>query len=145
MTTPARLQLTIYQGATFREALERLTVPYPVRWDCGQLVGACSGARVPDADITREDYTGCMARVQLRRDIDDTQVLIELTTENGGIELDGAWLRLVMTAAQTAALEFGDAPPAWTSCIGQVEVVRPSGDVERQYELGFELRQEATR
>ncbi|SOE37545.1 hypothetical protein [Delftia acidovorans] len=145
MTTPARLQLTIYQGATFREALERLTVPYPVRWDCGQLVDACSGARVPDADITLEDYTGCTARVQLRRDIDDTQVLLELTTENGGIELDGAWLRLVMTAAQTAALEFGDAPPAWTSCIGQVEVVRPSGDVERQYELAFELRQEATR
>ena len=145
MTTPACLSFSIYQGATFREELERVTVPYVVREECGRLMDACTGAAVPDADITREDYTGCMARVQLRRDIDDTQVLIELTTENGGIELDGAWLRLVMTAAQTAALEFGDAPPAWTSCIGQVEVVRPSGDVERQYELAFELRQEATR
>ena len=97
MTTPACLNYPIYQGATFREELERVTVPYSVRQECGgRLVDACTGASVPDADITREDYTGCTARMQLRRDIDDPEVLLELSTANGGIELDGAWLRLLM-------------------------------------------------
>ena len=145
MTTPASLTLTIYQGATFREELERLTVPYEVREDCGRLVSACSGASVPDADKTPEDYTGCTARVQLRRKVDDPEVLAELTTENGGIELDGAWLRLLMTPQQTAALVYGRTLPGWTSCIGQVEVTRPGGEVERQYELSFVLMPEGTR
>ena len=145
MTKPARLTLNIYQGATFREELERLTVPYEVREGCGRLVNVCSGMPVPDSDITPEDYTGCTARVQLRRELDDAEVLIELSTENGGIELDGAWLRLLMTPSQTAAFVYGDMSPGWTSCVGQVEVTRPSGEVERQYELSFVLMPESTR
>lgn len=145
MTTPACLSFPIYQGATFREELERVTVPYAVRQECGRLVDACTGAAVPDADITREDYTGCTARVQLRREIDDPEILLELSTASGGIELDGAWLRLLMTAEQTAAFVYGDMPPGWTSCVGQVEVTRPNGDVERQYELRFGLHPEGTR
>ena len=146
MTKPAKLNFTIYQGATFREELERVTVPYSVRQECGgRLVDACTGASVPDADITREDYTGCTARMQLRRDIDDPEVLLELSTANGGIELNGAWLRLLMTAEQTGAFAYGDMAPGWSSCIGQIEVTRPSGDVERQYELRFALYPEGTR
>lgn len=75
MTTPACLDYTIYQGATFRAPLERVTVPYPVREECGQLVKACSGEPVPDTDKVPEDYTGCTARMQLRREIDDPEVL----------------------------------------------------------------------
>ena len=145
MTTPACLDYPIYQGATFREPLKRVTVPYPVREECGQLVKACSGEPVPDAAKVPEDYTGCMARMQLRREIDDPEVLLELSTANGGIELDGAWLRLLMTAEQTAAFVYGPVAPGWTSCIGQIEVTRPSGDVERQYELRFALYPESTR
>lgn len=145
MTTPARLTFTIYQGATFNEALERVTYPYPVRWDCGRLVKECSGATAPDADKTPEDYTGCTARAQLRSCIDSAVVIAELTTENDGIELEDAWLRLKMTAAQTAAFEYGDTAPAWTSCIAQVEVIRPGGEVERQYEITFNLSPEGTR
>lgn len=77
MTKPANLELQIYQGATFRAPLERVTVPYPVREECGELVKACSGEPVPDADKTSEDYTGCTARMQLRREIDDPEVLQE--------------------------------------------------------------------
>lgn len=145
MTTPACLDFTIYQGATFRAPLERVTVPYPVREECGQLVKACSGDPVPDADKVPEDYTGCTARMQLRREIDDPEVLLELSTANGGIELDGAWLRLLMTAEQTAAFVYGPIAPGWTSCIGQIEITRPNGDVERQYELRFALYPESTR
>ena len=145
MTTPACLDFTIYQGATFRAPLERVTVPYPVREECGQLVKACSGEPVPDSDKVPEDYTGCTARMQLRREIDDPEVLLELSTATGGIELDGAWLRLLMTAEQTAAFVYGPIAPGWTSCIGQIEVTRPSGDVERQYELRFALYPESTR
>ncbi len=145
MTTPACLDYPIYQGATFREPLKRVTVPYPVREECGQLVKACSGEPVPDADKVPEDYTGCTARMQLRREIDDPEVLLELSTTNGGIELDGAWLRLLMTADQTAAFVYGYPPTGWTSCIGQIEITRPSGDVERQYELRFDLYPEGTR
>lgn len=145
MTTPACIELTIYQGATFREAFHRFSVAYPVREACGTVVKTCSGEPVPDADKVPEDYTGCTARVQLRRKVDDPEVLAELTTENGGIELDGAWLRLLMTAEQTAALVYGRTLPGWVSCIGQVEVTRPGGEVERQYELGFVLMPEGTR
>ena len=145
MTTPASLDYPIYQGATFREPLKRVTVPYPVREECGQLVKACSGEPVPDTDKVPEDYTGCTARMQLRREIDDPEVLLELSTANGGVELDGAWLRLLMTAEQTAAFVYGPIAPGWTSCIGQIEITRPNGDVERQYELRFALYPESTR
>lgn len=145
MTTPACLDFTIYQGATFRTALERYSVAYPVREECDGVVKACSGEPVPDADKVPEDYTGCTARMQLRREIDDPEVLLELSTANGGIELDGAWLRLLMTAEQTAAFVYGPIAPSWNSCIGQIEITRPSGDVERQYELRFALYPESTR
>lgn len=144
MTTPARLTFDIYQGATFSESLERVTYPYPVRWECGRLVKDC-GTPAPLADATAEDYTGCTARMQLRRDIDAPAVIAELTTENDGIALDGARLRLNLSAAQTAAFAYGHTPPGWETCIGHVEVVRSGGEVERQYELTFVLHPEGTR
>lgn len=144
MTTPARLSFDIYQGATFSEVLERVTYPYPVRWECGRLVKDC-GSPAPPEDATPEDYTGCKARMQLRREIGSSDVIAELTTENGGIELNGKALRLRVDAAQTAAFEYGCVPPAWDTCIGQVEVERSGGEVERQYELTFALHPEGTR
>lgn len=109
------------------------------------MVRSCNGAPAPDADRTPEDYTGCVARMQLRRDIDSEAVILELTTENSGIVLDGAWLRLKLTPEQTSAFVFGDIEPAWRNAVGHVEVVRPTGEVERQYELTFDLSQESTR
>lgn len=144
MSIPARLTFHILQGATFAEALERVTYPYPVRLECGRLVKD-DGSAAPATDATPEDYTGCTARVQLRRDIDSQDVIAELTTENGGIVLDGAWLRLNLTAIQTATFAYGSSAPAWEACIGHVEVTRLSGEVERQYELTFVLHPEGTR
>ena len=144
MSIPARLTFHILQGATFAEALERVTYPYPVRLECGRLVKE-DGSAAPAADAVPENYTGCTARVQLRRDIDSQDVIAELTTENDGIVLDGAWLRLNLSAIQTAAFAYGGVAPAWETCIGQVEVTRPGGEVERQYELTFVLHPEGTR
>lgn len=139
MTAPVKLKQPLYQGATLRVPLVRQFVPYEIRGDaCSGFVNACTGAPVPLADFHDEDYTGCTARMQLRPEVASSAVLLECTTENGRIELAGNTLTLVLSAADTAALKFDEA-------IGHVEVVRPSGDVERQYEITFTLSLEGTR
>lgn len=142
--TPAQITLPIIQGATFREPLTRAVFPYLVREECGRLVKADSGMPAPDSDRVPEDYTGCKARVQMRRDI-NSPVIHELTTENDGILLSGDTLTLALTPVQTSAFVYGSTPPAWKSCMGHVEVERPNGDVERQYEITFPLSPEGTR
>lgn len=136
MTTPAQLTLPpIYIGVTYSAPLERATVPYAVREECGRLVKACSGEPVPDSDITDEDYTGCSAMAEFLRDGDPEAVLLLLSSAAGGIELDGKTLRLKMTADETGALPYGDTPPAWNQCLVRITVTRPSGEKEPQYEL----------
>ena len=139
MTTPAKLKFTIYQGATFREYVDRQTIPYEVVADgCGKLTNACTGAPVPPTDITDEDYTGCHARMQLREDIDSPVVLLECTDLNGRLILSGKRLTFFISDTDASALTVD-------SCIGHVEVIRPSGDVERQYEATFTVSKEGTR
>jgi len=141
MSTPASLSLPpIYQGTTWNAELERATVPYKVREECGQLVNACSGAPVPDSDITYEDYTGCTAVAEFLRDCGSGDVVLVMTTDDGQIELDGAWMRFKLTDEETAELSYGDQPPAWTQCMVRVTVTRPNGEKEPQYELPVELR-----
>lgn len=70
--------------------------------------------KYPDpADPTGETYVawdlaGYTSRMQIRRLITDTNFMIELTTENNGVELETGEtgeIRLIMTPTQTAALE----------------------------------------
>lgn len=139
MTTPAKLKLTLYQGATLRVPLVRQTVPYEIKGDaCSGFVNACTGEPVPPTDFHDEDYAGCTARMQLRPEVGSRTVLLECTTENGRIELAGNTLTLLLSAADTEALHFEEA-------VGHVEVVRPNGDVERQYEITFTMSPEGTR
>ncbi|MBO9679574.1 MAG: hypothetical protein J7556_15130 [Acidovorax sp.] len=145
MTKPVSLCLPIYQGATFDEQLERTTYPYAVREEFGQIVRADTGIPAPDSDATPEDYTGCSARMQLRPEIDSDVVIDERSTANGGIVLDGAKLSIRWSALETSAMVYGEQPSGWTRAIGQVEVTRPGGQVERQYEIAFTLHQEGTR
>ncbi len=147
MTTPAKLKFTIYQGATFSERWQRLLCEYEVEERNGILVNKATGAPVPDADLTPEDYTGCTARLQARPEIASPYVLFELTTENGGISLDADGnVQIDQSAAQTALMKYGLDPANgfWTDCIGQMEIVRPGGEVDRQYEITFILSQEGT-
>ena len=139
MTTPVKLKETLYQGTTQRIPLERRYLPFAVTGDaCAGFADACTGAAVQPSDYTDEDYTGCQARMQLREDVSSPAVLLELTTENSGIELDGSTLTLVFQPGDTADLSFDKA-------VGHVEVVRPDGAVERQYEIVFKFSAEGTR
>lgn len=137
----ARVKATIVQGETFRVFWDRETIPYPVDWECGRWVKRGCGTPVPDADITAEDYTGCEGVLQARTSPESSTVLFELTTANdGGMVLDGKRMSLYMPDTQTSAFQPGRILPAWTTCIGYVDVIRSNGDVEPQYEILFTLK-----
>lgn len=139
MTTPVKLKETLYQGTTQRIPLVRRYLPFAVTGDaCAGFQDACTGTAVQPGDYTDEDYTGCTARMQLREAVDASEVLLDLTTENGGIELDGNKLTLVFTPDDTIPLSFDKG-------VGHVEVIRPDTSVERQYEIAFKFSPEGTR
>lgn len=84
---PGKIDLDIYQGATFRKRLV---------WKLGSTI---------------VDLTGYTAKLQIRQAIESASTLVELTTENGGIGITGAEGRidLLIEAADTAALSFATA------------------------------------
>lgn len=59
-----------------------------------------------DSNDTAIDLSGYTARMQLRKNIDDSTTLIELTTSNGRITLGGVagTVTISISAADTAAL-----------------------------------------
>lgn len=138
MSTPVKHKITILQGTTQRIPLSRQYVPYAIKGDaCSGYVDACTGAPVPPTDFHDEDYTGCSALLQIRADIGEP-VLWEMSTTNGRIELDGKTLTLVFDADDSSAFTFYD------GAMGQVEVTRSNGDVERHYALTFTIDREST-
>ena len=121
MTTPAKLKFTIYQGATFRKRL---------RWT-NKPAG------------TPLDLTGCKARMQARAEIDSTDVLLELTTENGGITLGGTagTIDLYVGATATAAI-------TWEGGVFDLEIIHPGAlpdDVTRLAQGTISVSPEVTR
>lgn len=148
MTQPAKLQFTIYQGATFSQRWERLLCDYAVAERNGQLVNAATGKPVPAADLTSEDYTGCTARMQVRSDIHSPRVLFEMSTADSSITLGVGWGQIDLSEAQTSALQYGSDPARgkWRTAVGQMEITRPDGvTVERHYEIAFNLDPGGTR
>lgn len=84
---PTQVDLTIYQGATFRRTVVWLTGEPP----------------------TPVDLTGYTARMQIRRKLKDRDFVIELTTENGRISItrpDEGLINLLISATDTAALSI---------------------------------------
>lgn len=79
------LDFTIEQGATFNLLLT---------WEINNVA---------------VNITGYTARLQARVDVEDTEVILSLTTANGGITLGGAagTISLNQTATQTASLAAG--------------------------------------
>lgn len=121
MTKPAKLKLTIYQGATFRKRL---------RWS-------------DKATSTPIDLTGCTARMQVRAEKESPTALLSLSTENGGIALGGAagTVDLYVGATATAAI-------TWESGLFDLEVVHPGAlpdDVTRLAEGSISVSPEVTR
>lgn len=120
MTTPAKLKFTIYQGATFRK---RLTWTAP------------GGTPI--------DLTGCTARMQVRSEVESLDVLLELTTENGGITLGGAAGTVELYAGATATSAI-----TWQSGVFDLEIVFPGAspdDVDRIAQGSISVSPEVTR
>lgn len=86
------------------------------------------------------NLTGCTARLQVRSDIDSI-VLLELTTENGGIQLGGATgtVRRYMNPAATAAIV------PWEEAVYDLEIMFPSGSVRRLLAGNATVSREVTR
>lgn len=124
----ASYPLKVDQGETFR-----LSLVYA-------LPGPTSDDPVVPIDIT--DYT---ARMQIREKY-ASPVLVEATTENGGIEIVGeeGRINLVLTDVQTDTLGAkGDKPR--TSALYDLEIVSPGGDVKRVVEGSVTINPNITR
>lgn len=87
------------------------------------------------------DLTGYTARMQIRRTITTSTPMIELTTENGGLEIGYAGednaLRIHITAEQTEGLS--------SSGVYDLEIINSEGSVSRLIQGDFELSLEVTR
>lgn len=101
---PFKYKLEIVQGATLRDV---------VTWRAGD----------PALPV---DLTGCTARMQARERVSSATVLLELTTENGGILLGGTagTITFFMDDVATAAL-------SWSAGVYDLEIVLANGDVRR--------------
>lgn len=91
-------------------------------------------------DIWWEDETGTpmvltdyIARFQARSSLSDVGTLVDLTTENGGIEIDGpaGKITITMDADATAALDWPAGRHVQSTGIYQLELESPTGFVTR--------------
>jgi hypothetical protein len=93
-----------------------------------------------DSSGTAVNVTGYTARMQIRKTVDATTIILTLTTENGRITVGGSngLITLLVSAADTAALT--------TFCgVYDLEVISPAGVVTRLLEGQVEVSKEVTR
>lgn len=115
-----KVKLEIDQGATFDKTFT---------WKTGTKANAAP-----------VDLTGCKARAQFRVELESATVLLELTTENGRIQLGGLTgeIRILISAADTAAM-------AWLAGVYDLEIEFPDGTVVRRMAGGVVVSPEVTR
>lgn len=105
---PAHIDLDVYKGSTFVKIIQ---------WKTG----------IPQTAV---NLTGCTARMQIRRAVNDTTVLDTLTTENGKIEihepLNGKF-KINIAAAVSTAYTF-------TSAVYDLEIIFTDQSVVRVIE-----------
>jgi hypothetical protein len=86
------------------------------------------------------DFTDYTARMQIRRTLNSTTPMIELTTENGGITFSNpaqGELTVSMSATETAALT--------SDGVYDLEIINDAGEVSRLIQGNFTLNLEVTR
>jgi hypothetical protein len=107
---------TIYQGATFSREIT-----------------------VRDSDNDLFDFTNYTARMHIRAEIDSTETMVELTTENGMIELGGTdgTVTLTISSADTASMS--------TDGVYDLEIINNGGRVDRLLKGAVTLDLEVTR
>lgn len=113
-----KLKLSIDQGATFTRQ---------VTWKTGK-------------PATPVDLTGCTARMQIREEIESAEVLVSLTTANGGITLGGAAGTVVLRIEATATAAF-----QWTAGVFDLEIEFADGTVRRLLAGTVSVSPEVTR
>mgnify|MGYP000629649786 FL=1 len=94
MTAPARYNFRVFQGQTWNDTI----------------------AFTNDADDTPIDLTGFTARMQVRADITDANVILELTTGNGKLVIAtpaNGQLQFNVSATDMAALPCNYDYQAW--------------------------------
>jgi len=113
---------------------------YPLAIDQGETlrlsVVYATPAVEPETEPTPIDLSGATARMQVREKY-GSPVLAEITTENGGLTINGPTgeIELFLTDVQTDAIGVKDglASPR-LSAVFDLEVTFPSGDVKRVLE-----------
>jgi hypothetical protein len=87
------------------------------------------------------DLTGYTARMQVRRTLENTSKMLELTTENGSLDVtfqdQSNIIRIYLPAEVTASVD--------TSGVYDLELVNQGGEVSRLVEGQFILVPEVTR
>ena len=116
---PAHIDLDVYKGSTFVKVIQ---------WKTGETPVAVN-------------LTGCTARMQIRKAVNDTTALDNLTTENGKIvihePLNGKF-KIVIPAATSTAYTF-------TSSVYDLEIIFTDGTVSRVIEGCLTAAPEVTR
>ena len=138
MTKPVKVQLQIYQGATFTKRFGWGSYPYAVTERNGVIINQATGRPAPSSDYVAVDLTGWAARMQARRTVGDAVVLFELTTENGGIVLGNGTIDVKISAQDTATY-------SWKNGVWDLELIAPDGTVTRLLEGSVSVSPEVTR
>ncbi len=116
---PAHIDLDIYKGSTFVKTIQ---------WKTG----------TPPVAV---NLTGCTARMQIRKAVNDTAVLDTLTTENAKLiihePLNGK-LKIIIAADISSAYTF-------TSAVYDLEIIFTDGTVARVIEGCLTAAPEVTR
>lgn len=116
---PAHIDLDVYKGSTFVKIIQ---------WKTGETPVAVN-------------LTGCTARMQIRKSVNDTTVLDTLTTENGKLEihepLNGKF-KIIIPAEVSTAYTF-------TSSVYDLEIIFTDNTVTRIIEGCLTAAPEVTR
>ena len=119
---------------------------YNITCQAGSTFGRTLTFKYPDPASSPLDptylpwnLTGYTARMQVRRTIDSSTVLISLTTENGRITLSGASgiIELDISATDTSTIT--------SSGVYDLEIIGSNGIVSRILQGDFTLSPEVTR
>lgn len=95
---------------------------------------------VRNADQSLRDFTGYTARMQVRTAVDANVIVLNLTTENGGITMGGTAGTVSIYVSDT------DMDALAGSYVYDLEIQAPvSGDVTRLLEGGFTVKAQVTR
>lgn len=85
------------------------------------------------------NLTGYTARMHVRKDVDATTTLVELTTSNGGLTINAANGEITLNISATVTANISK------SGVYDLEIISATGEVTRVIEGHFILKKNVTR